>query len=247
MNLKSGVAKVLTRPERSISDDDYSVMSDGKRVSYMDGWKLYATDVESMQEELLYDYTGKLPDIPRYSGSFTNDGRYTLAYVSNDTLKAIYRTNLESGENLEVHRHREGKISHPLLNPEDPDVITYVPGPDTQNDMSLPMDQRARSWKVDQSSGTDQQFLTMPYGFRATHESWSNDGNRFYFFRKTRPGWRPVAICSMSKDGDDMKVHYESDTIRLGHGVSSRDGRWFVADSQEPNKNELVLVNLESG
>jgi len=42
-------------------------------------------------------------------------------------------------------------------------------------------------------------------------------------------------------------MHYESNTIRLGHGVSSYDGRWFVSDSQEPGKNELVLLNLETG
>ena len=44
-----------------------------------------------------------------------------------------------------------------------------------------------------------------------------------------------------------MQVHYESDTIRLGHGVTSWDGRWFVSDSQEPVKNELVLLNLVTG
>ncbi len=44
-----------------------------------------------------------------------------------------------------------------------------------------------------------------------------------------------------------MQVHYESDTIRLGHGTTSRDGSWFISDSQEPGKNELVLVNLDKG
>jgi Tol biopolymer transport system component len=228
-------------------DDDYSMMPDGERVCYLDGWKLYATHVESGEEELLFDYSGLLPDEPRYTGSFTNEGSYTLVYVYNDTLKAIYRTNLVTGEVLEVHRQREGKISHPLINPEDPEVISYVPGPDTQNDMTLPMEQRARSWKVDLREGTDGQFLTMPYGFRATHESWSYDGERFFFFRKTRPGWRPAAICSQDKNGNDFKLHYESDTIKLGHGIASRDGRWFISDCQEPVENELVLVSLQTG
>lgn len=246
-DLKSGASTPITPPSRTIMDDDYTLMPDGERVCYMDGWKLFATHVERGEEELLFDYSGLLPDKPRYTGSFTNDGKYTLAYVYNDTLKAIYRTNLESGEILEVHSHREGKISHPLINPEDPDVITYVPGPDTQNDMTLPMEQRARTWKVDLKEGTDQQFLTMPYGFRATHESWSHDGERFFFFRKTRPGWSPAAVCSQDKSGNDFKVHYESDTIKLGHGIASPDGRWFVSDCQQPDENELVLVNLQTG
>jgi Tol biopolymer transport system component len=87
----------------------------------------------------------------------------------------------------------------------------------------------------------------MPYGFRATHESWSADGSRFYYYMKSQPGWMPVAICSIDKEGGDVRVHYESDTIRLGHGISSQDGKWFVSDSQEPGRNELLLIELASG
>lgn len=254
-NLETGMTRAITPPERVVMGDDYTIMPDGERVCYMDGWKLYATHVERMEEELLFDYSGLLPSKPIFSGSFTNNGRYTLAYVRGDkqadpradTLTAIYRTNLISGKVIEIKRQPGGKISHPLLNPEDPSLISYVPGPDTQNDMSLPMEQRARSWKIDLKSGTDSQFLTVPYGYRATHESWSHDGSRFFFFRKTRPGWSPVAICSQDVNGGDFRLHYESDHIRLGHGTVSRDGRWFVSDSQEPGRNELVLVNLENG
>jgi Tol biopolymer transport system component len=251
MDLETGVVRTITPEGRRIMDDDYTVMPDGQWVCYLDGWKLYATHVEDMEEKLLYDFKGVLPDQPLYTGSFTNDGTYTLVYIRGDKtggpLTAIYRLNLETGELLEVHRQPGGKITHPLINPEDPDVITYVPGPDTQNDMSLPMEQRARTWKVDLQAVTDRQFLTVPYGYRATHESWSHDGERFFFFRKTRPGWSPVAICSQDKEGGDFRVHYESDSIRLGHGTVSRDGHWFVSDSQEPGRNELVLVNLENG
>lgn len=251
MDLETGVVRAISPEGRRIMDDDYTVMPDGQRVCYLDGWKLYATHVERQEEELLFDFTGMVPDQPLYTGSFTNDGKFTLTYVRGDKsggpLTAIYRLNLETGELLEVHRQPGGKITHPLINPEDPDVITYVPGPDTQNDMSLPMEKRARNWKVDLKAGTNRQFLTVPYGYRATHESWAYDGERFFFFRKTRPGWSPVAICSQDKDGGDFRVHFESDSIRLGHGTVSRDGRWFVSDSQEPGKNELVLVNLDTG
>jgi Tol biopolymer transport system component len=251
MDLETGVVRTITPEGRNILEDDYTVMPDGQRVCYLDDWKLYAAHVENMQEELLIDLRGLVPDQPIYTGSFTNDGKYTLVYIRGDLtggpVTAIYRINLETGELLEVHRQPGGKITHPLINPGDPDVITYVPGPDTQNDMSLPMEERARTWKVDLKEGTDRQFLTVPYGYRATHESWSHDGERFFFFRKTRPGWSPVAICSQDKEGGDFRVHYESDSIRLGHGTVSRDGRWFVSDSQEPGKNELVLVDLETG
>lgn len=246
-DLTTGIVAQLTPEERQIFDNDYTVIPGGEKVCYLDGWKLFVTGIENKREEVLFDYTGLLPDQPWFTGSFTNDGKYTLVYVSNDTLKAIYRTCLKSGEILEVHRQQDGTFSHPMINPEDPDVITYVPGPDRQNDMSLSMEQRARTWKIDLRAGTNRQFLTAPYGFRATHESWSFNGERFYFFRKSRPGWVPVAICSMNKEGNDWQIHYESDTIYLGHGSASRDMKWFVSDSQEPGSNELVLVNLEKG
>ena len=108
--------------------------------------------------------------------------------------------------------------------------------------LSRPMEERARSWKIDLKKGTDAPFLTVPYGYRATHESWSHDGQRFFFFRKTRPGWSPAAICSQDREGGDFQLHHESPDIKLGHGTVSRDGRWFVSDSQEPGENELVLL-----
>ena len=167
--------------------------------------------------------------------------------MRHDPIYQLYRVNLHSGEVLLVHEQDTGRFSHPLINPSDPDIISYVPGPDTQNDMSLPMEQRARTWKINLRDGTDKPFLTCPYGFRATHESWSADGSRFFFFRKTVPGWKPVTICSISKQGDDLREYHYSDTIRLGHGISSRDGKWFITDSQDPGRNPLTLLNLETG
>lgn len=249
MELSTGLSMPVTPPGREVMEDDYTMMPDGKRVSYLDGWQLLAAGVESGEEEVLFDFEGRLPVTPLFSGSYTSDGRYTLVYVRGDRQDTdrtvIYRVDLHHGDLEEVFNKPACKITHPLLNPADPEVITYVPGPDTQNDMSLPMEKRARSWKIDLREGTDRQFLTAPYGYRATHESWSHDGERFFFFRKTRPGWSPVAICSQDREGGDLRVHYQSDSIKLGHGTVSRDGRWFISDSQEPEINALVLIDLE--
>jgi Tol biopolymer transport system component len=113
--------------------------------------------------------------------------------------------------------------------------------------MSLPMDQRARTWIANMETGEMKQFLTCPYGFRATHESWSPNGERFFFFKKSVPGWMPVSIASISKEGDDWQEYYTNDTIRLGHGRASDDGKWFISDGQDPGYNPLVLLNLETG
>jgi len=140
-----------------------------------------------------------------------------------------------------------GPLSHPLICPTNPDLITFVPGPDTQNDMSLPMEKRARTWILNLKSGEAKPFLMMPYGFRATHESWSADGRRFFFFKKSVPGWKPVSICSIDQDGSNWREYYRHDAIKLGHGISSQDGHWFLSDGQDPDKNPLILINLQTG
>jgi Tol biopolymer transport system component len=246
-DLKTGIILPLSPPERNIDRDNYAVHPLGELACYLDGDVLYGTNVQTFEEMVLYDFSGKLSGRISFSGSFTSDGEYCLLSVSNEDFKQLYRVNLQSGEILLVHEQDTGTFSHPLINPADPDIITYVPGPDTQNDMSLPMEKRARTWKINLKKSLDQPFLTCPYGFRATHESWSFDGNRFFFFRKTVPGWMPVTICSINTDGVDLHEYITSDTIRLGHGIASRDGRWFISDSQDPGKNPLILVNLETG
>ncbi len=246
-DLETGIILPLSPEGRNIHDDDYTIHPDGRQACYMDSSILYGVDVYTFEEKILYDFSGKLSGRLFFSGSLTSDGNYTLVRVSREDLKQIHRVNLQSGEILLVHEQDTGTFSHALINPADPDIITYVPGPDTQNDMSLSMEKRARTWKISLKAGTDQPFLTCPYGFRATHESWSSDGERFFFYRKTVPGWKPVTICSIDREGGDLREYMTSDTIRLGHGISSRDGKWFVSDSQDPGTNPLILLNLESG
>ena len=50
-DLQTGMASPITPVSRTIMDDDYTMMPDGERVCYLDGWKLYATHVESGEEE----------------------------------------------------------------------------------------------------------------------------------------------------------------------------------------------------
>ncbi|MFC2115446.1 oligogalacturonate lyase family protein [Bacteroidota bacterium] len=246
-DMADGIIVPLTPLEREINDDDYTIHPDGKQACYMDGNILYGINISSFEEKVLFNFSDSLREKVFFSGSFTADGNFTLVSLRDSPIMRIYRINLKTGEVLLAHEQDTGRFSHPLINPSDPDIITYVPGPDTQNDMSLPMERRARTWKINLRDGTQEPFLTCPYGFRATHESWSADGSRFFFYRKTVPGWMPVTICSISKQGDDLREYHSSDTIRLGHGISSQDGKWFISDSQDPGRNPLTLLNLESG
>ena len=205
-------------------------------------------DIYTAAEEVILDARGTVPGPFQFTPAFSQDGRYLVTTNRDDAnnQSLIIRVDLETGE-PEVVLRWDGWFTHPLPNPAHPDQITFVPGPDTQNDMSLPMAERARTWMLDVSTGEARPYLTMPYGFRATHEIWAPNGERFFFYRKTQPGWVPVSIMSMKADGTDWQEHYSHDAYRLGHGAVSNDGRWFVSDGQTPNRNPLLLISLETG
>lgn len=226
---------------------NFTVHPDGKHVWFVNEQKLYKTNITNLKESVTFDFNDLFKERVRFSSSFTVDAKYTLITTRSDTSRSIYRVNLTNGDVEHVLTKTEGWFSHPLICPTNPDLITYVPGPDSQNDMTLPMEKRARTWIVNMKTGENKQFLTMPYGFRATHETWSSDGKRFFFYKKTRPGWLPVSICSIDQDGSNFREYYSHSEIRLGHGISSMDGKWFVSDGQDPDNNPIILINLETG
>lgn len=223
------------------------VHPDGVSMVYLSDWKYYRMNLYTLDKEVLFDFEGKLPVRPSFRPTLTNDGRYTLLQTTQDNVRSIYRVDLEKKEILMVHRQEKGSLSHVLINPEDPGLITYSPLPDTQNDMTLPMHERPRTRIIRLDKGENEPYLITPYGYRATHDSWSPQGDRFFFFEKSQPGWTPVSIASIDLDGEDYTRHYTCDLIRLGHGAASQDGKWFVTDGQKPFDNPLILINLADG
>lgn len=251
-NLTNGEIAQLTNEGISFA----CIQPDGENMVFISDWRCYKMNVHTLKKEMVLDFTGKLPSNPFFgSPTFTNDGKYTLVFTSQDSKNIssgqnpsginLYRVNLETKEILKVLER--GNFSHALINPVDPNLITYVPGPDTQNNTSLPMQDRARTRIIRVDKGTNEPYLMTPYGFRATHDSWSPLGNRFFFFEKTVGRWTPVSICSIDLNGSDYTRYYTQDSIKLGHGAVSTDGKWFIADGQDSNNNPLILLNLQDG
>ena len=237
---------VRVSAKKDLSPYSFTIHPDGKSACYIHENILYKTDVRKLKEKVWMDFNGKFSTPLRLSSSFSADARFTVMTTKTDSGVGIYRVDLEDGS-LQGTLWKAGPLSHPLICPTNPDLITFVPGPDTQNDMTLPMEKRARTWILNLKNGETKPFLMMPYGFRATHESWSADGRRFFFYKKAVPGWKPVSICSIDQDGGNLREYYRHDSIKLGHGLSSQDGQWFLSDGQDPDKNPLILINLQTG
>ncbi|MBN2088855.1 PD40 domain-containing protein [candidate division KSB1 bacterium] len=238
---------VVISEKQGIHPYRFTIHPDGEHIWYVYNQVLYKNSVALLDEQVVFDFHNTFSQSIGFSSSFTADARYTLITTESDSGPSIYRVNLETGAIEHVITWTIESLSHPLICPTNPDLITFVPNPDTQNDMTLPMEKRARTWIVNMQTKEVKQFLTMPYGFRATHETWSWDGQRFFFFKKTQPGWIPVSICSIDQNGDNLQEYYVHPEIRLGHGISTIDRKWFVTDGQDPHHNPLILINLENG
>jgi Tol biopolymer transport system component len=122
-------------------------------------------------------------------------------------------------------------------------VISFHGYPDVQNDAKASPDRRVAQWRIERVSGRLMPLVLVPPGFRSTHSLWGPSGDRFYFHRKTVPGWTPTALCSVNRDGGDLRVYHETTEHRLGHSAPSPDEAWIVTDSQDPDTNILMLVS----
>ncbi len=248
VELATGLSRQLTEA-RDLANMSFSIPPGAGEVVYLDGSRLWATGVESGKRRLIIDLAEAVPGAGGFAAgrTFSRDGVYTpVSYtIAGETF--IGRVNLRAGRLEESARIPGGTGGHLLVCPSDPYLVTFVRTPDEQNDMSLPMERRARTMIVDLRTGSVRPFLIMPYGWRATHEYWDATGERFYFHKKKVPGWVPTSICSMKRDGTDRRTHFASENLMLGHSMISPDGRFIVSDVQKPGDNPLVYIDLETG
>ena len=70
---------------------------------------------------------------------------------------------------------------------------------------------------------------------------------RMFFFDKNWREWKPAIIGSVNRDGGDWRAHFTSYTLNLGHGRSSSDGEFFIADCQKKHDSPLILIDLRTG
>lgn len=133
---------------------------------------------------------------------------------------------------------------HEQFCPGDSNVVSFQNADDRQNDADEEPARRVREWRIRRDTDEITPLVFMPPGQRGTHCIWGLSGERFYFHRKTVPGWVPTALCSVDREGGDLRVYHETSDHKLGHCCASPDEKWLVSDSQDDAENILLLVNL---
>lgn len=234
---------------KDVQSMSYSIYPDGRTVIFQEFSRLVRAEVATGQVTWALDLAAlRIPGAQRFSAgrTYSTDGRYTAVSYSGDK-SGIALIDLGHGKLHSFIENPTGTGGHLLICPGDPMLVTFVKQPDEQNQMDLPPERRARTMLANFRTGQIRPFLTMPTGFRATHEYWDAQGVRFYFHKKSVPGWVPTSICSVRRNGTGEQTHFTHETLKLGHSMISRDGRFIVSDVQEPNENPLVYIDLRFG
>lgn len=226
----------------------FNMHPDGQTCLYLTPNAIVLVDVAAGRERRRIDLASRLPGrLMHFQPSVSADGdQLSLTVVDDhdDYHLLVYEFSLDRVTYLLTWPNG---FSHPMICPGDRDLMTFVPNGDACWQMELPHHRRTRLWCVDVRDRRPRRFMTPPINRTTTHESWSPDGQRMFFFEKTYPSWTPVAVRSVDRSGGDPRNHFVSGDLLLGHGVASRDGRFFVCDVQKPDDNPLLLIDLETG
>lgn len=244
--LASGELQCLSPDE--VGPYRFSMHPDGRRCLYWTGTRLRSVDVATLACRTEAEVTAftTAQDAFCAGGVAVPAASYrTATVVGNPAGVLMLAIDLDSGIVRPVLQWYA--FSHPLVCPGDPDLITFVPSDNACWKMEWPQHLRTRTWAVRVSDGIPRRFITPPPGRTVTHESWSPDGKRMIYFEKAGGAWTPVRIRSVSRQGDDVCTHFESDEYRLGHGVLSPDQRYFVSDVQNAHDSPLLLIDMRTG
>lgn len=250
---------IETGEVRKVSDrtveGSFSIYTTGREAIFMEQGVIYAVDVETHAERVLFDANGRIDEAEiSFNALCTEDGEWmVLTGTDPDRSASFYRLHVPTGRLEKVYSAASG-FTHPMINPVYPNLITFVPKPDKRAMYDLPKEERARGMLLDTDDGSVRPFVMSEPNYRATHETWSKDGERLYYFDKLHKpgfadptqGWE-VSVVSIDKQGGDRQVHYTNNRFKLAHGIADAEQRFFVCDVDRPRCNPLYLLCLSTG
>ena len=214
-------------------------------VMFVDGKQMCAVDVVTGERRTMVDLSAR-PDVERITGARVADARgerMAAAYTDDAGWSCIAMAATDGSFFETVFRREEG-VQHILINPTDPDTLSFAVWPDRQNTPDETPARRARAWLLDARTGQARPNLIMPPGFRATHEYWSPSGERLYYHKKTVHGWIPTWINSVDRQGQDERVHFQTASLYLGHSCVNRAETRIVSDEQRQGGSN-VLIDID--
>lgn len=251
LNVETGEAWQLAQTEGSFRSIALDPMHG--EVYCQDGDTVIAVNLETRDARLAIDLRNREEELGTFGGGkgrtpvLNADGSLIAATAVREDGQGIIIVTATDGSNeIQIVPVGNGILpGHILFCPGDDNIISTHAYPDRQNRMEEPPEIRTAQWRIERDSGAMKPLVLVPPGYRATHCTWGPSGDRFYLHRKSVPDWTPTALCSVNREGEDMRVHYETNQWKLGHSAASPDESWIVTDSQDTDENILMIVRAD--
>jgi oligogalacturonide lyase len=247
VDIATGDAMQLTDRPDGIGNLGPSVSHDGTEAFYAADASLHAVNLKTGMSRTVADLSENASG--GLSFGLSGDGLTALLVYRNQQDRSVIATVPTAGGTPRVVFVVEqfNAICHTNFCLGDSNLITYVGFPDLQEKFDLDDAARARTQLLDIRTGTSRAFLTMPVGFRATHEYWNHDGSKLFFHKKRVPTWTPASIGYVDRAGGPQHIVYEDHHRKLGHSMINRQGTKIVCDNQEPGANDLIMIDVATG
>lgn len=239
----------LTWGRGVVSCDDVLYLFDKNELYAMDAWSGERRTIGLLESNCTF--LGPL--------SITNNGKVLGVYwqenqrliSSEPALRETYwiigTVDTESGEIRKVIRPNFAEpypvANHAMINPVDPDLLFYSHEGATEH---IP----DRLWTVDARTGVARNIFSQKkdeYGQHVEyvgHEIWAFDGSGLYFVKYPHSPDQPSGILFVDQHGE--RHEFINGDYRYWHVGISPDGRYAVADTQEPGMSKIVLIDIET-
>jgi Tol biopolymer transport system component len=215
--------------------NEYTQLTEGKDLDYFPyvdrqgkkvffGYKscLYSLDLESLQEEILFDareLTGR--DVFKVGGAYQSwDGKKIVSFFEADPEYGLIVTEPENGKSNIILRGNQ-PVRHCQFCPQDHGLIVYA----HEGNWST---MGARMWFIRSDGSGNRRVRDHDDGTEEAvgHESWANTQKKL-FYKIRRSSDHKIFIASFDVDADRETVIME---CPHNHGIASLDDRFFIAD-----------------
>ncbi|WP_173219483.1 TolB family protein [Paenibacillus alba] len=229
----------------AVSSDDILYLLDKNELYAIDAWSGQRRTICKLEEHCTF--FGPL--------SITNDGKVLGVYwkealhpsegaESQEADWVIGTVNSVSGEVREAARPRFNEpypvANHAMINPADSQQVFFSHEGATEQ---IP----DRLWVVDTRTGDMRNLFSqkraesgLPVEY-VGHEIWAFDGSGLYFVKYPHSPDQPTGVYFVDRQGEHSE--FINGDYRYWHVGISPDGKYAVADTQEPGISKIVLIN----
>jgi Tol biopolymer transport system component len=208
----------------------------GKKIFFGYQNCLYALDLESLREEILFDARDLVGrEVFKVGGAYQSwDGGKLVTFFEAEPEYGLIVTDLERGSSKIILRGGQ-PVRHCQFCPFDHDLIVYA----HEGDWGT---MRARMWFVGSDGSGNRRVRDHDDGTEEAvgHESWANT-RKALFYKIRRAADKKIFIASFDVDAGTERVIME---CPHNHGVASADDRYFIADY---SGGPLWMADLATG